>query len=543
MVFEPSQGLNIITGETGSGKSIIMDALSLILGNRADIKTKTEDGNNEKCIVEGVFQLNASKYSALFESLELDFEEQTIIRREINDNGKSRSFINDTPVNLQQIRAITQNLISIHSQHENTQLTDRDFQFNLLDAYAGITTEVQQFKKEFIAYKQKLAHLRESEQKQQAWLKEKDYLNYLINEFDQVALQTNEEQSLELELNLLSNAETIAQVSDAMVQILTDAELSVIDALNQLKTQLKSIVNVSNVSKDLYDRIDSAIIELKDIASEADHLKQSATPDAARLEEVNNRLLTIQNLKRKHGVIAFEDLLKEQSVISDKLFTIGNIDHEIEVLKTELKADERRLEVLAKELHVQRSKSALKIESEIKKLLANLEMPKAEIKFELTDRQQFDEFGKTEFNILFSANVGMPLQALNKVASGGELSRLALSFRSIEAGHSDLSTLIFDEIDTGVSGKVADTIGALFEQLAHKHQVIAITHLPQVAGYGHSHFMIGKREEQNRTVSYLKLLNAKDRVDELAKMLSGNAPTEIARKNALELIKTNASEQ
>jgi DNA repair protein RecN (Recombination protein N) len=543
MVFEPSKGLNIITGETGAGKSIVMDALSLILGNRADIKTKSEDGNSEKCIVEGVFHLSEVKYKTLFDALELDFAEHTIIRREINDNGKSRSFINDTPVNLQQIKAVTQNLISIHSQHENTQLTERDFQFNLLDNYAGISNQVFEFKKNFNAFKNKAAHLRECEQKQQAWLKEKDYLNYLINEFEQLALQVNEEQLLEAELNLLNNAETIAQISEAMVQLITDNEMSVVDALNQLKSQLKAIVNVSGLSKELYNRIESSIIELKDIASEADNLKQSAMPDASRLEEVNNRLLTIQNLKRKHSVVAFEDLLKEQSVISDKLLTIGNIDYEIEVLKKELEVAENDLDKVAIKLHVERLKAALKIETEVKQILKSLEMPKAEIKFELTEKAQFDEYGKTEFVILFTANVGMPLQALNKVASGGELSRLALSFRSIEANHSDLSTLIFDEIDTGVSGKVADTIGSLFEHLSHQHQVIAITHLPQVAGYGQSHFMIGKREEQNKTVSYLKALNPADRVDELAKMLSGNSPTDIARKNALELIKASSSEQ
>ncbi|MDI1233982.1 MAG: DNA repair protein RecN [bacterium] len=538
MVFEPTKGLNIITGETGSGKSIVMDALSLILGNRADIKTKGEDNN--KCIVEGVFKLSRAKYQSLFESLELDFEEETIIRREINDHGKSRSFVNDTPVNLQQIRAITQNLINIHSQHENTQLTDREFQFNLLDNYAGISSEVNGFKIDFIAFKNRTAYLRTCEQKQQAWLKEKDYLNYLLNEFEQINLQINEEQDLESELNLLSNAEAISQVSDAMVQLITDNDLSIVDSLSQLKTQLKAIVNVSSLSKELYDRIESSIIELKDIAGEADNLKQSAMPDGARLEEVNNRLQTIQNLKRKHGILEFENLLKEQSIISDKLLTIGNIDYEIETIKVELAARESELENRANKIHGSRIKAANKIEGEVKSILKNLEMPKAEIKFELSNKAQFDEFGKTELVVMFSANVGMPLQPLNKVASGGELSRLALSFRSIEAGNTDLSTLIFDEIDTGVSGKVADTIGTLFEQLSQKHQIIAITHLPQVAGYGQSHFMIGKREEQNKTVSYLKYLNKNDRVDELAKMLSGNVATDIARKNALELLKTGS---
>ncbi len=540
MVFEPSKGLNIITGETGAGKSIVLDALSLILGNRADIKTKNEqDVKADKCVIEGVFKLDKSKYQHLFDGLELDFEEETIIRREFNDSGKSRSFINDTPVNLQQIKAIAKNLISIHSQHENTQLTDRDFQFGLMDAYAGLNEEVISYKKKFNKFKLRSAHLKTCIEQQQTWLKEKDYLNYLITEFEQAGLKENEEVLLEDELKLLSNAESIEVVADAITQMILDNDNAIADALGQLKSQLRGIVNVSTIAKDLYERIDSAIIELKDIASEADHLKQSALPDGARLEEVNARLQLIQNLKRKHGITEYTDLLNEQNIISDKLFTIGNIDQEIEGLELELSNLTKDMNLSSAVIHQARLTACLKIETEIKHILGELEMPKANIHFDLSEKDQFDEFGKSELTILFTANVGMQLQALNKVASGGELSRLALCFRSIEAGYSDLSTLIFDEIDTGVSGKVADTIGSLFDKLSHKHQIIAITHLPQVASYGDTHFMIGKYEENNRTVSYLQLLNKSDRVNELAKMLSGNAPTEIAKRNALELLKSN----
>ncbi len=539
MVFEPSASLNIITGETGAGKSIIMDALGLILGSRADFKTKGEVDalKGEKCVVEGIFKLDKNKYQPVFEAMELDFEEETIIRREINDNGKSRSFINDTPVSLLQIKSITTNLVSIHSQHENSQLTEREFQFNLLDTYTGQLSEVNNFRADFSHFKRMLTQLSEYEKQQHNLLKEKDYLNYLFNEFEQAGLKDNEEELLERELNLLANAEAIEIVSNALIQSLSDSEISVTDTLNRLKVQLKTIAHVNALSKELFNRIDSSIIELKDIASEAVNLKQSAMPDGNRLEEVNARLQMIQNLKRKHGISDFADLIGEQEKISDKLLSIGNIDHEIETLRVTITVHEKKLNRQASILHSNRMKSSIKLESEIKHMLSNLEMPKADIKFEVTEKSTIDEFGKTDLTILFSANVGMQLQLLSKVASGGELSRLALCFRSIEAENSDLSTLIFDEIDTGVSGKVADTIGSLFEKLSFKHQVIAITHLPQVASYGDSHFMIGKKEENNKTISYLKRLDREERVDELAKMLSGNVATEIAKKNAMELLK------
>ncbi|MES2618893.1 MAG: DNA repair protein RecN [Bacteroidota bacterium] len=535
LVFEPSAKLNIITGETGAGKSIILDALGLILGSRADISTKSDWG--KKCVVEGVFALDEKLFLPLFNSLGLDYEKETIIRREITDAGKSRSFINDTPVNLSQIKAITESLVNVHSQNDNTLLVEREFQFGVLDGFSGLHNALETYRKHLKEYRNQCKLLSELEIKQQALLKEKDYLQYLVTEFETAALVTGEEQTLESELNLLNNAEQIGAVADLTQLSLIDNEQSIVDTLNVLKQQMKSVSQASPLAAELLKRIESVVIELKDIAREAVELKDAAQPDGQRLEEVNERLALIQNMKRKHGVNDIDELLNEFQSVSDKLLTIDNIDHTIQALQTEIAQSEKRLGLLAGDLHKKRQASTKAIETEVKNLLKQLEMPKADIKFDLNEKQNFDDFGTSELNILFTANVGMPLQSMSKVASGGELSRLALCFRSLEAEQSEIGTLVFDEIDTGVSGKVADTIGAMYEQLAQRHQVIAITHLPQVAGYGSTHFMIGKREEDNKTVSYLQLLSASDRVNELAKMLSGNEATEVAKQNAMELLK------
>ena len=534
-VFEPVQGLNIITGETGAGKSIILDALNLILGSRADIKTQSEWG--EKCIVEGEFALNHAQYSAIFSELDIDFEPVTIIRREILTSGKTRTFINDTPVSLQQLRSLTATLVSIHSQHENAHLTDKAFQFSLLDAFAGQSEAIQDYRNHYRRYRADEQTLNELKLKQAGLLKEKDYLAFLLSEFETAALRANEEEALEAELNMLGNAEQVTQVTEQLLNTLSESEQSLIDTLSQLRNRFKAIENVHPTSKEIADRLQSAVIELKDIASEAAGLGDLIQADPARLEQLNERLSLIQNLKRKHAAADYADLFRINEALADQLFSIGNIDQQIEHMQLQNAKLLQSLHKTAAALHKQREKAAAGLKPALEQNLKLLEMPNARIEFELQTTAELNEFGSSDLQIKFTANLGMPLQALSKVASGGELSRLALCIRSIEASQKQLNSLVFDEIDTGVSGKVADTIGNLFRQIAASHQVIAITHLPQVAGYGDAHFMVCKREEDNTTVSFLKRLDAKERVDELAKMLSGNEATDIARKNAKELLK------
>jgi DNA repair protein RecN (Recombination protein N) len=536
VVFQPSKGLNIITGETGAGKSIILDALNLILGSRADIKTQSEW--SEKCVVEGEFALNYDQFEDFFTENDIDFEAATIIRREISSAGKSRTFINDTPVTLQQLKSLGERLISIHSQHENTHLNDKAFQFNLVDHFAGVSQTVAEFRIQFRQYKEKETKLTSLKSEQDRLLKEKDYLEFLINEFESLALQDNEEASIEAELNILSNAEQIVQVADWICTAVSDSENAIADVLTQIRNKIRTIENVSEKSRDISVRINAAIIELKDIVSEAADLRDSVQADDNKMEQLNERLNAIQHLKRKHNVTDYADLLKISEQIADQLINIGNIDRDIDTLQADLILMYEALKNQASTIHVQRQSAALKLSSELEQRLHDLEMPNAKVVFDLAEKTVLDEYGCTDLIIKFNANLGMTPQPLNKVASGGELSRLALCIRSIEASNKQLNTLIFDEIDTGVSGKVADTIGKMFKQISNQHQLIAITHLPQVAGYGDDHFMVCKKEEGNSTVSYLKHLNPVDRIDELAKMLSGDQATDIARENAKELLKT-----
>lgn len=535
LVFEPVHGLNIVTGETGAGKSIVLDALNLILGSRADIKTQSEWG--EKCIIEGEFALNYEHYSNVFNELDIDFDAVTIIRREINVNGKTRTFINDTPVSLQQLRRLTDSLVSIHSQHENTQLNDKEFQFELLDAFAGNDKLIQNYQSSYKTYKLNENKLLDLRNQQSELLKEKDYVNFLLNEFETLALKENELESLESELQVLENAEQINAVCDQLIQTFTDSEQSIAISLVQIRNRFKSIANVHPSAAAISERIQSLTIELKDISDEAAHLRETVIVDANRLEIVNERINVIQNLMRKHAAVSYSDLFSIQEKLADQSFSIGNIDQKIEELKLVNNALHEKLMKDAKNMHQQRVKASKGLKTELETLLRSLEMPNASLGFELQELDVLNSHGISDLQIRFSANLGMPLQALNKVASGGELSRLALCIRSIEAKHKHLNTLVFDEIDTGVSGRVADTIGNLFRQISNAHQVIAITHLPQVAGYGSAHFMVCKKEENNTTMSYIKRLDQKERVEELAKMLSGNESTEIAKKNAKELLK------
>ncbi len=533
--FKPKSNLNIITGETGAGKSIVLDALSLILGSRADIKTQSEWG--EKCVVEGIFLLESKKYKPLFDALELDFEKETIVRREINTNGKSRTFINDTPATLAQLKTIGSRIVNIHSQHENTHLTDNEFQFKILDNYAKLNDTFSQYSLVYTDFVKLQNNLEQLLLQQQNLLKEKDYLAYLVEEFEKINLQVNEENNLEAELQLLSNAENIEQAADLIIQSVAESENAVVDVLSAIKSKLKSLVNVSADINSIFNRIDSSIIELKDIVNEIETIKHNALPNANRLEEVNTRLQTIQNLKRKHQTDVYDDLFQIKDHLNEQLLQIDNIDTSVANAQKDLHRAEKELSILAAELHKKREAHAEKLSKNIEALLLKLEMPNAKIEFQLSQRDTFNPYGKSNLNILFSANLGMPLQPLNKVASGGELSRLSLCFRSIEAEIDQLGTLIFDEIDTGVSGKVASTIGEMFKHLSQQHQVIAITHLPQVAGYGNAHYKLYKTEEGQKTLSHLKELNHQERIDELAAMLSGSKATENAKKNALELLK------
>jgi DNA repair protein RecN (Recombination protein N) len=534
--FLPENGFNVITGETGAGKSIIMDALGLILGERADIKS--HQGLSDKCIIEGEFDISNLNLKNIFDEQDLDFENSTIIRREISANGKSRIFINDTPVALQILKKITDRLVVIHSQHENTHLSDRDFQFNLIDSHADLLDNLKVYQTLFKQFKQIETNLQQTLLQQSNLLKEKDYLSFLVNELDEANLQLDEEIQLENELKLLSNSEQINEIASLLPAVIMDDESSVISALNSLKAKLKTIVGFSEQAQILFDRIESSVIELKDIALESQMLSEVINSNPQRLELINDRINLIYLLKRKHQVSEFNDLINLHQQLQNQLNGIDNIDQQLIELQKEKSLIETKLNKLAIELHEKRQASTTSLKDKIEALLHQLEMPKSIVVFDLELKDTYDEFGLTNLSFKFSANAGIPPQALGKVASGGELSRLALCIRTIEAKSNQLATLIFDEIDTGVSGKVAANIGAMFQTIAQNHQLIAITHLPQVAASGKSHYFVSKFETNNQTQTQLKKLDKASRIEELANMLSGNKATDIARKNAEELLRS-----
>ena len=529
------EGYNVITGETGAGKSILIDALGLILGDRADLKSQIDSA--EKCVIEGEFLNESSVIKKIFEQLDLDYESPIIIRREFSKQGKSRAFVNDTPVTVVQLKKVAENLVSIHSQHENMVLSDAAFQFNLLDTFAQNKEVLFSYQKVFTSYKQEEKTLDELKKKQSEMLKEKDYLAFLVNEFDTLQLKSGEESEIDKELQLLNHAEQIKQTAEYTGVSISDSEQSVIVVLTAVKQKLKGMASYSEVCNTLYERVSSVIIELKDIAIEANDLLEKVGTDQSRLEELNDRMNAIYQLKRKHNVSDFEELLSVYENIATQLNGIGSIEQQI--TESQKKVDEaiKEMSQLAKKLHQSRIKSASLLMQEIEHYLHQLEMPKSVVMFEINETETFNEFGNSHLAIKFSANVGIAPQALDKVASGGELSRLALAIRTIEAKSNQLGTLIFDEIDTGVSGKVAANIGSMFKSIATHHQLIAITHLPQVAASGQYHYFVSKSEKDNKTYTQIHQLSETERIEQLANMLSGNAISESAMQNAKELLK------
>lgn len=535
LVLEPVQGLNIITGETGAGKSILLDALELILGSRADIKSQSNWGG--KCVIEGEFFLDKSTFETVFMEFDLDFDEITTIRREISANGKARSFVNDTPVSLGVLKSIAEQLVSMHGQHENSELHNRKFQFDLIDTFSGCSGLRSEYSEGFTQWRSLSAQLGQYRQERDAMLREKDYLTFLLDEFAKAELKKNEENEAEEELKVLNHAEQIASVAGELNEAITDSENALVDSLQQLRSRIRSIAELHPSAKSISDRLVSVIAELKDISEEASALSQSVQSDPRRIEFLNERISLIQQLKRKHGAEELDDLFRREEDLVSKLNSMSGMDETVEKLELECRLLKENLIRQADELHRIRVENANRLSRVICEKLNELEMQHADIRFKLEHAEELNEFGSSSLQLLFTANLGMPLQALNKVASGGELSRLALCIRSVEASGKSLSTLVFDEIDTGVSGRVADTIGNMFRKISNGHQVIAVTHLPQVAGYGNAHFYIGKREEEGQTSTYVKKLNPSERVEELAKMLSGNQSTDIAKKNAKQLIK------
>jgi DNA repair protein RecN (Recombination protein N) len=537
-------GLNILTGETGAGKSIILGALSLILGQRAE--SRYFFNQQKKCVIEGTFKIGNFHLKTFFEDNDLDYEAETVLRREISADGKSRSFVNDTPVNLNAMKLLGEKLIDIHSQHATMEINDPEFQLLVVDSVAKHPDLLTDYQTKFRAYKKstsKLQQLIDESDKAKADL---DYYQFQFDELEKAGLAPDEQEQLEQELYALNNAEEIKRNLLGANHLMQESEVSALLQLREADQQLISLSKFNPAIDELHERLNSAIIELKDIAAEIENLEQRTHTDEPRAADVNTRLSVIYNLQKKHRVNTNAELLALQDELSGKIQQAVFGDEMIEKLQQQLSADKKELEQLAGQLSANRLKAIPVIEAQVLQTLAEMGMANSALKIELNVRKsESPEVGKSdhltkngvdEVRFLFSANKGHVLAEMSKVASGGELSRLMLSIKSLIAKNTALPTIIFDEIDTGVSGEVANKVGQIMEQLAANLQVITITHLPQIASKGQSHYFVYKDDEADTTRTRIKQLNSNERILEIAKMLSGDKPGESALQNARELL-------
>lgn len=534
ITFHPQ--MNIITGETGAGKSILLGALGLILGERADVKSLGD--LDEKCVVEGTFDIKGYGLEEFFEENELDYDDTTLVRREITPAGKSRAFINDTPTQLTVLKELGNQLVSLHSQHETLGLNDRSFQLSVVDSFAGHFSLLKEYKSLYRKYKHAETRLKTLQAEEEAAKKDIDYATFLYNELEETQLQENELELLEKEQEVLSHAEEIQQSAVNAYHILSESELPAIDLLNQAKTLLQAAGKNDERLQELAKRIDSALIDMKDVSAELQNISDTVQADEERLHNIDQRLQLLYNLLKKHQVQTTDDLLRIKNELADKLDATAGLSEETQKLEQQCAEMRGQLAVMADTLSQNRRQQQQPIQQNIAQLLAQVGMPNAIIEVNISPllNDELNETGSDVVSFLFSSNPGSTLQPLNKVASGGELSRLMLAIKSLVADNIKLPTLIFDEIDTGISGEVAAKTGRLMKQLAGNHQVISVTHLPQIAGAGHRHFFVYKEVKNNTTETNMRTLSEQERVQEIAKMLSGDSPTESALANARELL-------
>jgi DNA repair protein RecN (Recombination protein N) len=532
--IEFDKGLNIITGETGAGKSIILGALSLILGQRAE--SKYFFNQDKKCVIEGIFLLADEKLKSVFEVNDLDFFKESILRREISMDGKSRAFINDTPVNLAILKQVGEKLIDIHSQHATQEINDSDFQLLIIDALANHNPVLTKYRSGFKKLKQDNQQLKDLISKADEARSKQDYEQFLFNELEQAALKEGEQEELEHELEKLTHAESIKRSLLTAASLLAENEISATSILKEASLQLQNIEKFDPEINVLYERLRSSIIEIKDIADETSVLESKTLHSAERLSIIQQRLDVLYTLQQKHRVANNTELFAVQQKLEDSLSQLLSSEEQIETLKKEIESLKNELTKQAQELSVNRKKAIKVVEVATSKTLQQVGMPNAKLVFAHQPLLELNKDGLDEIQLLFSANAGQVPAPVNKVASGGELSRLMLAIKSLLAKHTSLPTLIFDEIDTGISGETALKVGDVIADLGNDMQILSITHLPQIAAKGNSHYFVYKNEGNNKTTTGIKKLTPDERVGAIAEMLSGKNPGTSALQNAKELL-------
>lgn len=530
------KGFSVITGETGAGKSIILGAIGLLLGQRADCKSIK--GENGKCIIEALFDLSAYHLEDFFERNNLEFDgTECIIRREVTTSGKSRAFINDTPASVAQLKELGEMLIDIHSQHQNLMLSKENFQLNVIDILAGNKDELETYKTLYQTYKQHSKALEQAQQEAEKARGEEDYLQFQLEQLEKADMKANEQEELEQEAETLAHAEEIKQALYQTDDLLNNDQNGIISAVKEGAQLLSHISRVYQPAEELAERMESCYIELKDLAGSINSETEQVEFDPERLNFVNERLNTIYSLQQKHHVDTVEDLLAIQDSFREKLSMISHSEEYIEELK-EAKAEAyKQLKLQASHLTERRIKAAKDAEAQMKEKLIPLGIPNVQFKVELNQRDEPDETGMDRINFLFSANKNGSLQPIAQVASGGEIARVMLSLKAMISGAVKLPTIIFDEIDTGVSGNIAEKMAYIMQDMgAHNRQVISITHLPQIAARGANHYKVYKEDNEKGTTSHIIRLDDQQRIEEIAHMLSGATLTDAAINNAKELL-------
>lgn len=529
-----SSGLSIITGETGAGKSILLGALGLVLGNRADSSTLKD--NSKKCIVEAKVSIANYNLREFFEEVDLDYEDHTIIRREILPSGKSRAFVNDTPVNLSILNDLRSNLIDVHSQHQTLSLSDTNFQFSVIDALAKNASKIENYKKGLIKLKNLKKQLEDLKTSQREANQQHDYNLHLFNELNDANLEIDEQEILEEKLEKLNNIEDIKINLSEALEISINEEIGLQTLLNTLENRLSKISSFSKEYKDLSDRITSVKIELDDIVSELEDENDNVEFNPNEAEELNDRLQLIYNLQKKHYVNSNKELLEIFEDLSNKIIAVESSEEVINQKESEIKEVEQKLNDLAEKISKARQKVIPTLQSALQSLLSDLGMQNARFSIKANLKDSYFSNGKDELQFLFSANKGGSFGELKKVASGGELSRIMLAIKKILSENISLPTIIFDEIDTGVSGEISNKIATIMQQMSKQMQVITITHLPQIAAKGNNHYKVYKEDINNTTTTNLRLLNPDERIVEIAEMLSGKEFSETAITHAKELL-------
>ncbi len=532
--IEFSSGLTTITGETGAGKSILLGALALVLGKRADLNSVREP--LKKCIVEAEFNLEDITFEQIFRKLELDFDTHTIIRRELLPSGKSRAFVNDTPVVLSKLQDLSPYLIDIHSQHESLNMFSETYQLEVLDILAGNSMLLSKYSELLSEYQDVSESITHLYYKKESASKELDYNTFLLQELEETKLETLDQEILEETYRKLNNSEVIQETLSQVVGLLDDEQIGALTTLKEVRLQLNKLQNLSSDFEDIWNRINSSIIELEDITEEIIKATDNLEANPLLLVEINEKLQNLYKLQQKHNLSSVSELLKFKEELASKLETTFHLDEEISRLEKLQEQLKKTLLDLSKQLHNKRISVVPTLTNKLKELLTELGMPNADFKFELYPVPTFRKNGTDNIQLLFTANKGLNFGALKKVASGGELSRIMLSIKAVIAQYKQLPTAIFDEIDAGISGEVAYKMASILKEMSLTMQMISITHLPQVAAVGNQHIKIYKKDVNEVTVTQIKKLTQEERVIEIAEIIGGKNKSTSAINQAKELL-------